>query len=283
MQTTLKHKITLKGVGLHTGKEITMTLIPADAHHGIVFVRTDLTGQDNVIPARWDNVVDTQLCTVIGNAAGASVGTIEHVMSALCGLGIDNLRIEINGPEVPVMDGSAQPFVEAIDTVGITHQAAPKRSIRILKDVTVEKNGKRVTLSPADVPTYGGEINFDHPQIGAQTYEMQLLNGNFKHDIAAARTFGFLSEVEYMRSKGLALGGSLDNAIVLDDDKVLNTAGLRFNDEFIRHKLLDAIGDLYLAGAPIKGAYFGVKAGHEMNNAILHALFADDSAWEYQS
>lgn len=259
-----------------------MTMIPAKADHGIVFVRTDLADQDNIIPARWDNVVDTQLCTVIANTAGASVGTIEHVMSALCGLGIDNLRIEINGSEVPVMDGSAAPFVEAIDTVGLQTQNASKRTIRILKDITVEKDGKRVTLSPSDITTYAGEIKFDHPEIGTQKYEMQMLNGNFKHDIAEARTFGFLSEVEYLRTQGLALGGSLDNAIVLDNEKILNASGLRFTDEFIRHKLLDAIGDLYLAGAPIQGAYFGVKAGHEMNNAILHALFADDSAWEYQ-
>lgn len=281
MQTTLQNSVTVKGVGLHSGAMITLTIKPADVDHGIMFVRVDLPEAEQLIQARWDKVVDTQLCTVIANDHGASVGTIEHLMSALCGLNIDNALIEIDGTEVPVMDGSANPWVEAIDTVGLMTQDSARRSIRVLKDVTVEKDGKTVTLSPADVPTFGGQIDFNHPDIGEQTYKTQLLNGNFRHEIATARTFGFLREVEYMRSKGLALGGSLDNAIVLDEDKVLNPKGLRFDDEFIRHKLLDAIGDLYLAGGPIKGAYNGIKAGHEMNNAILHALFADDSAWEY--
>ena len=279
MQQTLKAKIQVHGVGLHSGREIAMTLLPASADHGIVFVRTDLK-QDNKIPALWGNVSDTRLCTVIANKSGASVGTIEHLMAALRGCGIDNAIIELNGPEVPVMDGSAMPFVELIEDVGAIAQSRPRRAIRVLKEVSVEENGKRVSLKPAQGSIFGGEIEFDHPDIGAQRFETKLLNGNFKHDLADSRTFGFLHEVEYMRSQGLALGGSLDNAIVLDKNTVMNPGGLRHENEFIRHKLLDAVGDLYLAGGPILGAYEGAKAGHAMNNALLHALFADDDAWE---
>ena len=279
MQQTLKAKIQVHGVGLHSGREIAMTLLPASADHGIVFVRTDLK-RDNKIPALWGNVSDTRLCTVIANKSGASVGTIEHLMAALRGCGIDNAIIELNGPEVPVMDGSAMPFVELIEDVGAIAQSRPRRAIRVLKEVSVEENGKRVSLKPAQGSIFGGEIEFDHPDIGAQRFETKLLNGNFKHDLADSRTFGFLHEVEYMRSQGLALGGSLDNAIVLDKNTVMNPGGLRHENEFIRHKLLDAVGDLYLAGGPILGAYEGAKAGHAMNNALLHALFADDDAWE---
>ena len=280
MQNTLKTSASLTGVGLHSGKDIHLSLIPAEENAGIVFVRTDITDKDNIVPARWDHVVDTQLCTVIGNKDGVTIGTIEHLMSALRGLNIDNVRIELDGAEVPVMDGSAQPFVKLIQEVGVEQQSAPRKMIRILKDVTVEKDGKRVTISPSDVAVFGGEIDFDHPEIGRQHYETQLLNGNFVHDIANCRTFGFLHEVEWMRSQGLALGGSLDNAIVLDKESVMNPDGLRRDDEFIRHKLLDAIGDLYLAGMPIMGAYDSSRAGHEMNNLILHALFADETAYE---
>ncbi len=280
-QKTLQKKITLQDVGLHSGRQITMHLIPAPADHGIVFIRTDLKDGENVIPALWDRVADTQLCTVIANAHGASVGTIEHLMSALRGLNIDNLRVEIDGAEVPAVDGSAMPFVNAIEEAGIERQIAPKRYIRVLKEVSVEQDGKRVTLKPDESCTFAGEIEFDHQDIGHQKFTTQLVNGNFKHDIAEARTFGFLHEAEYLRSKGLGLGGSLDNAIILDTEKVMNPDGLRFQNEFIRHKLLDAIGDLYLAGAPILGVYDGSKAGHEMNNKILHELFSDDSNWEY--
>lgn len=257
-----------------------MVLRPAAENEGIVFVRSDLPEGENVIPARWDRVVDTQLCTVIGNEFGATVGTIEHLMSALRGCGVDNVTIEIDGPEVPVMDGSAAPFVALIDEVGTKAQTAPRRVIRVLKKITVEQDGKSVSLSPSEQSVFGGDIEFDHPDIGQQHFQTQLLNGNFRHDIAEARTFGFLHEVEYMRKQGLALGGSLDNAIVLDREKIMNEDGLRFDNEFIRHKILDAIGDLYLAGGHILGAYEGHKAGHAINNAILHELFADDDAWE---
>lgn len=252
-----------------------MTLCPAGAGAGIRFVRTDISGQDNVINARFDHVADTRLCTVIANDAGASVGTIEHVMSALRAMNIDNVIIEIDGGEVPIMDGSAMPFVEMINEAGIKTQAAPQKFIKILREVRYEEDGKWVSLKPSDVASFEGMIDFDQPVIGQQKYSLSLLNGNFLHDIASARTFCFEKEVEAMRAAGLARGGSLDNAIVLSETSVINEDGLRYDNEFIRHKLLDAIGDLYLAGAPIVGAYESFKAGHYMNNQLLHTLFAD--------
>lgn len=281
MQQTLNKKMTLAGIGLHSGKDITMHMIPADADHGIVFVRTDLPKGENVVPALWDSVVDTQLCTVIGNKFGATIGTIEHLMSALRGCGIDNVLIEINGPEVPAMDGSAMPFVKVIEESGVKEQSKPRRMIRVLKEISVQDGDKQVTLKPDESCTFVGEINFDHGKIGNQRFGTQLVNGNFKHDIAEARTFGFFHEAEWLRSQGLGLGGSLDNAIILDTEGVMNPGGLRFSNEFIRHKLLDAIGDLYLAGGQILGLYESQKAGHAINNAILHELFSDKANWEY--
>jgi UDP-3-O-[3-hydroxymyristoyl] N-acetylglucosamine deacetylase len=282
MQHTLKKETSLAGTGLHSGAEVSMTLRPAPAGHGIVFIRTDVTDRDNVIPALWDRVVDTRLCTVIGNQAGVSVGTIEHLMAALRGCHIDNAIVELDAPEVPVMDGSAAPFVALIDAAGIAAQPeASRRVIRVLREVAVEEGGKFARLAPADGAIFTGHIDFDHPAIGSQKRAITLMNGNFRHDIADSRTFGFLHEVEALRRNGLALGGSLDNAVVLDHDKVMNPEGLRHGDEFIRHKLLDAVGDLYLAGAPILGAYDGHKAGHSLNNAVLRKLFATEGGWAY--
>ena len=282
MQRTLKQKINFQGIGLHSGKIVKMSIYPAVADHGIVFVRSDITDKNNVIPAKYDHVVDTKLCTVIGNEAGAIVGTIEHLMAAFAGCGIDNVLVEIDSPEVPVMDGSSSAFVEAIDEAGLEIQEKPRRAIRILKEVSIEKDGKRASLRPGNLPTFIGEIDFDHPSIGKQRYEVTLLNGNFRHDIAKARTFGFKHEVEMLRQMGLAQGGSLDNAIVLDETKILNKGGLRFENEFIRHKVLDAIGDIALAGGPIIGTYEGEKLGHELTNLLLHELFKDDRAWAYE-
>lgn len=279
MQHTIQKEISTTGTGLHSGRAINLALKPAPTGHGIVFLRTDLKG-DNRIPALWDKVTDTRLCTVVANAAGASVGTVEHLMAALRGCAVDNILIELDGPEVPAMDGSSKPFVDMIEKVGIASQDAVRRAIRVLKEVTIEEGDKSVTLKPAEEFIFSGEIDFDHPDIGCQRYEIKLLNGNFKHDLADSRTFGFFHEVEMMRQAGLALGGSLENAIVLDKEKVMNPDGLRHADEFIRHKLLDAVGDMYLAGAPILGAYEGVKAGHAMNNQILRKLFATTDAFE---
>lgn len=279
MQHTVTSSITITDIGLHSGKDITMTIRPARADNGIVFIRTDLVGQDNIIPAKWDYVVDTQLCTVIGNDSGASVGTVEHLMAAFRGCGVDNAVIEIDGAEIPAMDGSSMPFVKRIKEVGTTAQILPRRAIKVLAPVKVTAGDKWAELTPADESIFGGAIQFDHQDIGTQSYETTLVNGNFVHDLAEARTFGFLHEVEYMRKNGLALGGSLDNAIVLDKDGVMNKDGLRFDNEFIRHKLLDAIGDLYLAGGLILGQYNSFKSGHTLNNQLLHALFAQAENW----
>lgn len=278
-QRTLAQPATLNGVGLHSGLPVTLVLKPAPGDTGVVFVRTDVLDKNNRIPARWDRVVDTRLCTVIANEAGVSIGTIEHLMAALCGAHITNVVAELNGPEVPIMDGSAADFLAAIAAAGTTDQEAPGFAIKVLSPITVSEGEKQVTLSPADRAIFGGEIVFDHPAIGAQSFTTELLNGNFAHDIAGARTFGFFEEVNTLRSMGLALGGSLDNAIVVDRQGVMNPGGLRFDDEFIRHKLLDAIGDMYLAGQPIIAAYHGHKPSHALNNAVLRALFANPAAW----
>ena len=279
MQQTVTSPIEFEGVGLHSGQQIRMVLKPAQIDTGIVFVRTDIHDKDNVIPAHWDLVVQSQLCTRIHNEDDVSVGTVEHLMAALRGCGVDNVVIEIDGPEVPVMDGSAQPFVDEIDLIGVSAQGKARRAIKILKTITVEENGKKVSLSPSAQSVFSGSIDFDHPVIGRQDYAITLVNGNFRHDLADCRTFGFLHEVEAMHKMGLALGGSLDNAIVLDHDRVLNNSGLRREDEFIRHKLLDAIGDLFLAGYPIIGEYYGEKFSHALNNQLLRTLFEDRDAW----
>ena len=280
MQHTLKTPVTISDIGLHSGNIVSLDIKPAAVGTGVIFKRIDITDKNNEILARWDKVVDTRLCTVIGNEAGVTVATIEHLMAALCGCGIDNAIIEINAGEVPILDGSSAPFVALFDEAGIVQQAAPRRAIRVKKQVRVQEGDREVVLSPSHVPVYGGQIDYDHDAIGSQRYEMKLVNGNFKHDMAECRTFCLLEDVEMMQANGLALGGSLDNAIVVNDDGVMNEDGLRCENEFIRHKLLDAIGDLSLCGGLFLGRYEGLKIGHAMNNKALHALFADKEAWE---
>lgn len=258
-----------------------MCIVPAPVNHGIVFKRVDITDKNNQIPAKWDHVVDTRLCTVIGNEEGVTLSTIEHVMAALAGCGIDNAVVEVDGPEMPIMDGSSQPFVEAIDRAGIEKQAVPRRAIKVLKEIEVKEDGKTVRLSPSAVPVYAGQIEYDNDFIGTQRFEIKLVNGNFRHDLADCRTFCLRQDVEMMQANGLALGGSLDNAVVIDDSGIMNKDGLRCDNEMIRHKLLDAIGDVALAGGLVIGAYDGARIGHAMNNKLLRALFADDTAWEY--
>jgi len=279
MQHTMSKTAILSGVGLHSGAETTLKIKKAEISQGIVFVRTDVADRDNVVPAQWSKVVDTRLCTMIGNDAGVTVGTVEHLMAALRACGVDNAVIELDGPEVPIMDGSSEPFVRAIERAGLKTQAAPRRAIKILKEIVIEEDGKRVVLKPAIGSKFKSDIEFSHPSIGKQSYEIEMFNGHFLTDIADARTFGFMEEVTALRAMGLALGGSMENAIVLDKTTVLNKEGLRYADEFARHKLLDAVGDLYLAGAPIIGQYEGFKAGHALNNRILHELFATEGAW----
>ena len=282
-QRTLKTSIKCVGIALHSGEKVSMTLKPAAENSGISFKRTDIAGKGGIIPARWDHVVDTQLCTMIGNDEGVTVSTIEHLMAALAGCGIDNAEIEINGPEVPIMDGSAAPFVFLIECAGIRKQKAERRIIRIEKPIRLDEDGKTVELLPDQGFSLGMSIDFDTHAISQQDMEVGLADGIFKQDISRARTFGFLHEVEYMRSVGLAKGGSLDNAIVISADGVMNEEGLRFEDEFVRHKVLDAVGDLYLAGAQIMGQFRGVRSGHAMNNKLLRKLFAEKDCWSYAS
>lgn len=279
-QHTLRAPFTVTGLGVHSGAQATLTARQAPASSGIVFIRTDIKDRANVIPARWNNVTDTRLCTVLANKDGASVSTVEHVLSAFAALGVDNAVVEIDGPEIPIMDGSAAAFVHAIDAAGLMRQNAPRRALVVKRTVSYQEGDKQAILSPSDTPYFGFEIAFDNALIGRQKYTHQLKEAAYRADIASARTFGFLHEVEALRKMGLARGGSLDNAIVIDGDKVLNPDGLRFHNEFVRHKILDAIGDIYLAGFPLIGHYHGIKAGHAMNNKVLHALFAQPDAFD---
>jgi len=284
-QHTLKSVIRCTGIGLHSGASATLTISPAAPEAGITFIRTDKRGFAARIPATYDNVVDTRLCTVLGNAEGTTVGTVEHVLAALAGCGIDNAILSIDGPEVPIMDGSAAPFVAAIERTGRVEQNAVRHVIRILKPVTIGSGRTTATLMPSQSAVFSFEIDFDSAVIGQQTGHFELSAGSFGQEIGAARTFCFLHDVEAMQRVGLARGGSLDNAVVVDkeQDRVLNADGLRSPDEFVRHKILDAVGDLYLAGGPILGRYHGSRAGHAMNNQLLRALFADRSAWCYDT
>jgi len=278
-QRTLKSPIHCTGVGLHSGVKVSMKLLPAEPDSGIRFVRTDLRGGRAEIPATWDNVTDTRLCTVVGNADGVTVGTIEHLMAALRGCGVDNVTIELDGIEVPVMDGSAAPFVFLIECAGVVDQAAPRAVIRVLKEITVGDGIRHATLSPGLGSTFSFEIDFASAAVARQKGFVTLADGTFKAEVARARTFGFLHEVDQMRRLGLARGGSLDNAIVIQGDRVLNEGGLRYTDEFVRHKILDSIGDSYLAGAQIVGHFHGCRSGHALNNEVLRTLFADPDAW----
>jgi len=258
-----------------------MTLLPSGPNSGIVFRRTDISGGGRTIPATWGNVVDTMLCTTLGNADGVKIGTVEHLLSALCGAGIDNLMIEVNGPEVPVMDGSAAPFLFLFECAGIVEQEESRRYIRVLKPVSVGDGGKRATLQPGNGFTLDFEINFESTAVARQNISVDLADDFFKKEISRARTFGFLHEVEHLREAGLAKGGSLDNAVVVSGNKVINEDGLRYEDEFVRHKVLDAVGDLFLAGGSLIGHFAGICSGHAVNNKLLRALFADPDAWCY--
>lgn len=254
-----------------------MTLHPAAPGTGITFRRSDLGGTE--IAAHWRNIIDSTLCTTIGTADGAKIATIEHLMAAFAGLEIDNAVVELDGPEVPVMDGSAAPFVFLIECAGIAEQVAPRRGIKVLKPVTVGGEGNSATLVPADGFRVSFAIDFASSAIRCQELSFDADAESFKHEISRARTFGFLDDVERMRQAGLARGGSLENAVVISGDRVLNKEGLRYDDEFVRHKMLDALGDLYLAGGAIMGHFHGVRSGHALNHQLLAALFADPSAW----
>lgn len=277
-QRTLKNVIHCSGIGLHSGAKINMTLHPAEPGSGIVFRRNDVAGGIE-IAASWQNAVETPLCTTLIDASGAKVAMVEHLMSALAGSGIDNVTVELNGPEVPVMDGSAAPFVFLIECAGTVEQRAPRRVLEIRKPVTVSDPHRSASVSPAHGFLVEFEIDFDSPAVAHQEWSIQVTQANYKRDVSRARTFGFLREVDELREAGLARGGSLDNAVVIDGDGILNAGGLRYDNEFVRHKVLDLIGDLYLAGAPVVGRVRGSRAGHALTLRLLRALFADSSAW----
>jgi UDP-3-O-[3-hydroxymyristoyl] N-acetylglucosamine deacetylase len=280
-QTTLCDQAVLTGVGVHSGLPVTLVIQPAEADTGIRFVRTGLAGsRDREVVADARSVTATEFATVLGDASGPLVSTAEHVLAALRGLGVDNAVIEIDGPEVPIMDGSAAAFVRAIDHVGLVSLAAPRRFIRILKPVSVAIGGAVAEFRPYSRGfRIEATVEFDHPLIGRQSIAYDGRPESFRRDFARARTFGFMRDVAKLWSAGYALGASLENTLVVSDNRILNPEGTRFPDEFVRHKVLDAIGDLALAGAPLLGLYRSVRGGHKLNHAALSALMADASAW----
>ena len=279
-QTTLRAQATVTGVGVHSGSPVSLTIGPASIDAGFVFVRTGLDGRDREIRATVDSVIATEFATVLGDREAPLVSTAEHVLAALRGMGVDNATIEIDGPEVPIMDGSAAAFVTAIDQAGIVAQSARRRFIEVLKTVKVAMGDCFGELRPyasgfrAEV-----EIDFANPVIGRQSYSLDLSAEGFRREICRARTFGFMNEVAHLWNAGFALGASFENTVVFDDERLINPEGLRYADECVRHKLLDVIGDLALAGRPLLGAYRSFRGGHKLNHAVLTALFADRTAW----
>ncbi|PXX49978.1 UDP-3-O-[3-hydroxymyristoyl] N-acetylglucosamine deacetylase [Aquitalea magnusonii] len=283
-QRTLKQAISATGVGLHSGERVKLTLLPAAPDTGIVFRRTDLPESEDV-KAEPALVNDTRLSSTLVTATGVRVGTIEHLMSAFAGFGIDNLIVEVTAAEMPIMDGSAAPFIYLLQSAGVVEQTVPKRFIRVKQVVEIIEEDKWVKLEPMDGFKITLSIEFNHPafNLAPQKVTVDFASSSYLDEISRARTFGFMHEVEYMRQHGLGLGGSLDNAIVIDDEYVLNPEGLRFPDEFVRHKILDAIGDLYIIGHPLIAAFSGHKSGHALNNKLLRKLLDTPDAWEYVS
>lgn len=282
-QHTVAGPVIFAGVGVHTGAHVRVAVRPAAADAGIVFVRTDVHDADNAIRVSAEAVGQTRLGTVVGNAAGVTVSTIEHLMAALSALAIDNAVIELDGPEVPILDGSAEPFVQVLDRAGRRRQEAPRRFIEVLEPVEVTDGEKRGTLSPSESFELAFEIVFDAAPIGRQRVELEITEESFREELADCRTFGFLKDVETLRAAGLARGASMENAVVLDGDRVLNPEGLRRPDEFVRHKALDAVGDLYVLGAPLLARFEGVCAGHALNNQVVRALAANPAAWRFRT
>ncbi len=277
-QCTIASAVEISGIGLHSGKTINMKLRPAEAGTGIIFHRTE--GERTVsIEAVSANVVDTRLATVLGKS-GLTVSTVEHLLGALSAFGVDNLHIDIDGPEVPVMDGSATAFVKALQKAGLHSLKRSRKFLAIRKPITVIDGEKRVSLIPSRFFRITADIAFDHPSIGLQSKTVKVTREFFQRELASARTFGFLKEVEYLQANGLALGGSLDNAVVIGDEGVLNPGGLRFHDEFVRHKILDSIGDFSLAGSPILGHFKTFKSGHDINHQMVEKILASPDCWK---
>ena len=281
MQNTLSQSVTFAGHGLHHGRPAKVVVCPAPAGHGIVFRRTDVVAVDALVPARWDLVVQEPLNTRIENESGVSVATVEHLMAALAGCGIHNALIEIDGPEVPILDGSSAQFVRGLIAAGIKSQNAPLRAIKVLKPIEVSHGAAKASLLPSPNLQIDFSIEFTDAAIGRQSKMLSMANGTFVRELSSSRTFCRQADVDAMHAAGLALGGSYDNAVVVEGDTVLTPGGLRYSDEAVRHKMLDALGDLYTAGAPILGRYVGIRAGHALTNKLLRALFADPEAWAY--
>ena len=284
-QRTVKNRVSCFGVGLHTGLRVDLSLLPAAEDTGIVFKRIDIKDKNQIVPATYANVSNTVLGTTICNEDGVHVATIEHLMAALWGCGVDNCIIEINGPEVPIMDGSSEPFVFLIECAGTSEQKKNRLIIEVLKEIIVyeaeNEVGGYIKVSPATDFSVDLHIDFGENVIAKQNCSFDTQNISFKSDICRARTFGFEHEIEYLRNNGLVLGGSLENAIVISKEGVLNKEGLRYRDEFARHKVLDCIGDIYLAGAHIQGSLKGFKSGHALNNKLLRKVFSDKDAWRF--
>ncbi len=278
-QTTLRREIILNGIGVHSGAPVSIVLHPADSNTGIRFIQTD--GDDIVteICADYRSISNVTLCTVLSDHEGKAIGTVEHLLAALNGLSVDNVLVEIDGCEVPIMDGSAAPFVDAIDEAGICELDAPRRFMKVLKPIRVEDNGSWAELKPHNGFNVEIEIDFETPVIGSQSYALEMNPGAFRRELARARTFGFMRDVERLWAAGRALGASLENTIAIGEDKIINPEGLRYENEFVRHKTLDALGDLALAGAPILGQFRSLRGGHKLNALALNALFADQDAW----
>ena len=280
MQKTVQKPIKITGTGLHSGKSVTMTIRPAAAEFGIWFRRTDITDGDNMIAAQFDCVTDTRLCTKLSNDSGAEISTVEHLMAAFAGTGVHNAMVDVDGPEVPIMDGSSIDFVTAILRAGRVEQDAPIRAIKVTNPIEVQHGDAWARLEPSETFDIAFDIEFSAPAIGKQSGAFNMANGTFIKELSDCRTFCNRQDVEGMKAVGLALGGSLDNAIVVDHETIMNPEGFRRDDECVRHKMLDALGDLYLAGMPILASYEGHKAGHHVTNMLLHALFAQPDAWE---
>jgi len=278
LQKTIKDKLVFSGIGLHSGKDVTMTLRPADAGTGVIFHRIDLSPSVS-IEAVAGNVVNTRLSTTIGKG-GAVVSTIEHLMAALSGCGIDNVHVDIDGPEVPIMDGSAAPFVRGLKETGVRTLSRPRKFLVIKKPITVVDGDKKISIIPSRYFRISFDMRFNHPVVNNQFRSMKFSDEVFERDYAPARTFGFLIEVETLKANGLARGGSLDNAVVIGDDGILNEGGLRYEDEFVRHKIMDSVGDLYLAGYPLVGHVKSFKSGHDLNHKLVTEILAKPDCWK---
>lgn len=277
-QRTLKRRVSCTGIGLHSGKKVNISLRPAEPDSGIMFKRSDLPGAP-LIPADVHHVVDTNFCTTLG-VDDVTVSTVEHLLSALAGFGLDNVLVDLDAPEVPIMDGSSAPFVFLLRNAGLTSQSKPRQFYRVKRKVVVKDNDKEVYVAPSDSPRLDYTIEFDHPLIRRQSFDVPLDERSYDKEISRARTFGFLSDLPLLKKNNLGLGGSLDNAVVVDKYRVLNDDGLRFSDEFVRHKILDFIGDLALVGRPIVGAFTAHKSGHRLNNLLFRKFLEDPQAWQ---